>query len=196
MNTDKIKNKSVGASKKTKKREVSPIITLMAVLISKKFLEVPCPNTVIENFNFHVIAYLKNKTLNDSDAAAMIAQSIVSGNNLEDDLLAPLKHLKDEDGTKLEELCKKAYSNIGKKTKICDGRAAILSPMVNVDQTIDYLISKLPVDYVEAMFDYPSLSDIFGVYVAKRVDEVWQFVEEKGIRLSRDLSSKYKKKRI
>ena len=197
MDIVQAKNKSVGPNKKTKKREVSPIITLMAVLISKKFLDLSCPSVIIEDFNFHVIAYLKEKALNDHDEAAMIAQSIINGNvTIEDELLSTLKKLKTEDGTKLEQLCKQAYSYIGKKTKSYDGRSAILSPMVNLDQTIEYLISNLPTEYVEAMFDYSSLSDIFGVCISKRVNEVWKFVEEKGIKLSRDLSSKYKTKKI
>lgn len=178
MNIDKVKSKSIGA-KKTKKKEVSPIIALMACLISKKFFDTPCQKVVIDDYNYHVMSVLKEKypVENSKDKNETAINDIL----IESEIISRLKKLKSTDGTKVEEECKNSYKYIGTVTKTYDMRVAVLKQMVNVDQGFEYLVNNVPKEYIEAMFDYTALSDIFGVTITKRVNEVWEFVEKFGI---------------
>ena len=159
--SETIKNvakKSVGKDKKTsiKKvmKQINPIITLMSVLISKKYANYGrCPDNITEEYDGKIMNYLKNLGYTDDNITEML--------NLNKELVND---------------CKKAYKEQKGKTNGRMWRDYVLNPMVDVDACFGIIIPSMTEDFIDAAVSKEALGDVLGVLVNKKSQEVWDYV--------------------
>ena len=148
------KKKSVGKNKKTStsktKVQVNPIIALLSVLISKKYIDYGrCPVYITEEYAEKIINFLKNKGYDDEQITELLNSN-----------------------KKLVANCKTAY-----RTEKCKKYTDyVINPMVDVDACFEIIIQSMPNDFIDATVSLEALGDVLGTLVNKKKDDVWDYV--------------------
>ena len=147
---DKVKEKSVGKDKSTKKKQLNPIVILVSLLISKQFLSFGySQDFLVEEFEVKIKDYLRKKNYEEEQIEKML--------NSNKGLIG---------------FCKASYSMHRQgNTKFYS-----LLQIVNIDEAFAYIISNMPEDFVDACVTDKALGVMLGTLVVKKSPEVLGYI--------------------
>ena len=147
---EKVRNKSIGKSKKTIKKQLNPIVILVSLMISQKFVNYGhCQEFLIEEYEAKVINYLKEMNYTEEQIKEMLNSNKELVNN-----------------------CQNSYS-VHKQGKM---KFYSLLSDVDIDSKFEEILSIIPFDLIDACVTEEALGDMLGVFVIKKSPEVWGYI--------------------